>query len=500
MSISKIVPLNVLKNKLKGKKFSLVHGVFDLLHIGHIRHFEEAKKFSDLLVVSITADKYVNKGPSKPVFKQELRSEFISSLTNVDYVYINNSTTAVEIINEIKPNFYVKGVDYKNLKKDLSKNIYKEKSATQKNGGKIVFTDNIQFSSSSLINENLLKYNLVGIKDKKIFKNNCLDALKKIENLNIALIGEIIIDKYTFFTDLEKPSKEMIPAVEEKSNKVFLGGTYAIAKNLSEFCRKIDLFVSGKITKDIEKLINKEKKLFKNINTKIFKNDYQLIEKNRFIGNNGNKVFEIYKKNSKINKLYDDKLNTFLKKKLKNYDLVILADYGHGFVSPELKNIITKKSKFLSINAQTNADNRGFNLITKYKKADCVTIDLPELMLAVGNRDKSISQISEELMKKIKCKNLIITKGKNGIHITSKNKIKNITHYFQPAFNTKPVDTIGAGDVVLGIASLLFKRKTDPDIVAFISNILGALYIKIPGHEKNISKLEVMKSIEHLLK
>ena len=70
MSISKIVPLNVLKNKLKGKKFSLVHGVFDLLHIGHIRHFEEAKKFSDLLVVSITADKYVNKGPSKPVFKQ----------------------------------------------------------------------------------------------------------------------------------------------------------------------------------------------------------------------------------------------------------------------------------------------------------------------------------------------------------------------------------------------------------------------------------------------
>ena len=57
-----------------GKKIVHCHGVFDLLHIGHIRHFEQAKSFGDILVVTLTQDQFVNKGPSRPVFGQELRA------------------------------------------------------------------------------------------------------------------------------------------------------------------------------------------------------------------------------------------------------------------------------------------------------------------------------------------------------------------------------------------------------------------------------------------
>ena len=272
MSKLKIVSLEFLKKKLKHKKFTLVHGVFDLLHIGHKRHFEEAKNYSGLLVVSITADNFVNKGPSRPIFKEQLRSELISGLSCVDYVYINSSETAVKIIEELKPSFYVKGEDYKNLKNDITKNIYKEQKATEKNNGKIIFTEDIQFSSSTLINQNFLSNDLLKIKNKNLFRKDCLESLSKISNLKIAIIGELIIDKYTFCSDLEKPSKEMIPAVEEKNTKIFLGGTYAIAKNLSEFCKKVDLFISGNLTSEIKNLLHKEKKNFKNIELKIFKN------------------------------------------------------------------------------------------------------------------------------------------------------------------------------------------------------------------------------------
>ena len=85
-NISKIV--SVLK--MEGKKISLCHGVFDLLHIGHINHFKEAKSLGDILFVSITADEFVNKGPSKPLFHESNRADFLASIS-----FCDNSTLIV---------------------------------------------------------------------------------------------------------------------------------------------------------------------------------------------------------------------------------------------------------------------------------------------------------------------------------------------------------------------------------------------------------------------
>ena len=104
------------KEKNKGKKIVLCHGVFDLLHIGHIKHFVEAKSLGDILVVTLTPDIYVNKGPNRPAFSEKLRIEAIAALNTVDYVALNQSPTAVSAIKKIKPNIYCKGPDYKNHK------------------------------------------------------------------------------------------------------------------------------------------------------------------------------------------------------------------------------------------------------------------------------------------------------------------------------------------------------------------------------------------------
>ena len=97
----------------KNKKIVLCHGTFDLLHIGHIRHLERAKLLGDILVVSITADQFVNKGPNRPLFNEQLRSEAIAALGFVDFVTINNNPISVQVIEALKPHFYVKGSDYK---------------------------------------------------------------------------------------------------------------------------------------------------------------------------------------------------------------------------------------------------------------------------------------------------------------------------------------------------------------------------------------------------
>lgn len=105
----KIHPLDSLAEKLaslrkKGQKIVLCHGVFDLLHPGHILYFQAARKNGDVLVVTVTQDQYVNKGPGRPVFSQRLRMESIAALECVDYVALNQWPTAVETILKLRPN------------------------------------------------------------------------------------------------------------------------------------------------------------------------------------------------------------------------------------------------------------------------------------------------------------------------------------------------------------------------------------------------------------
>lgn len=128
--------------------FQLVHahGCFDLLHIGHIKHLEEARRLGDILVVTITPDIYVNKGPGRPLFNENLRAEAIAALSCVDYVAINKWPTAVEAIKHIKPDIFIKGSEFRN---NPTPAIIEEEEAVNSIGGKLVFTGGNVISSSS---------------------------------------------------------------------------------------------------------------------------------------------------------------------------------------------------------------------------------------------------------------------------------------------------------------------------------------------------------------
>ena len=155
----KILTLGELSSKSKeyrdsGKKVVLCHGTFDLIHSGHIRYLKSASNEGDVLFVTVTADEFINKGPGRPVFSEVLRAENLGYLDFVDFVAVNNEATAVNVIAEIKPHAYVKGPDYKKMEDDITGKIYDEKNEVEVHGGKIVFTDDVTFSSTSLLNEN----------------------------------------------------------------------------------------------------------------------------------------------------------------------------------------------------------------------------------------------------------------------------------------------------------------------------------------------------------
>lgn len=142
------------KHKSEGKTVILCHGCFDLLHPGHIKHFQAAKQMGDILMVTVTPDVYVDKGPGRPIFNQDLRAESIAALECVDYAAVNKWPTSVEILKALKPDIYVKGQEFEKLE-DKTGKLQKEHKVLEDLGIQIRFTHEVVFSSTKLIKQYL---------------------------------------------------------------------------------------------------------------------------------------------------------------------------------------------------------------------------------------------------------------------------------------------------------------------------------------------------------
>ena len=488
--------------KKNGKKIGLCHGVFDIIHAGHLNHFEEVKKKCDYLFVTITEDKFVNKGPNRPVNNHYFRAKVLESLRQVDHVAINFSPDAVESIKNIKPNFYFKGKDYKG-KKDLTERLSREIKELKKIKSKIIYTESPLQSSTEIINKSfsyimdskLTKY--LEKKNKKKLLQQSLKGLKSIEEKKVLIIGDAIIDQYDFVKPLNKPIKESILATRYLKTDIFLGGVFAAAVNLSQFNNNVSICtVMGK-DKDIALPL---KKFNQKIKSKIFYEPQKVTtRKRRFVESAySKKISEVYfMDDNLLGKANKKKIISYLKKEVNKFDVIILIDYGHGFIDREIYNVLQRKAKFLAINCQTNSANLGFNLITKYPVSNYICIDEPELRLAASDNISNIETIvSKQISKKIKCNNITITRGRNGSFSYMNSKILKT-----PALiSDKVIDTIGAGDVFLVITSLLYSINTGQQVSNIIGNIAGALKVDILGHSKSISKSNFYAVLNHILK
>ena len=178
------------------------------------------------------------------------------------------------------------------------------------------------------------------------------------------------------------------------------------------------------------------------------------------------KLLEFYVINdNELEESQSHELAEHLEKILPNYDLVIVADFGHGMLNEELINLISKKSKFLAVNTQTNAGNSGFNVISKYPKVDYVCLDEREIRLACLDKKSDLIDLIPKVGKKISCNKIIGTHGPHGCIVFSSDILKTV-----PAFSESVVDTMGAGDALLSLTSPLVALGTPIEIVGFIGN------------------------------
>ncbi len=488
--------------KKRGKKVVLCHGVFDLLHPGHILHFEAAKKQGDVLVVTLTKDQFVNKGPGRPVYNQRLRAESIASLGCVDYVALNEGPIAVDLIKKIKPDVYAKGADYENPQDDITGKIKDEQEAVRSVGGRIHFTHEVTFSSTEIINRHYMIYpdqaqEFLEKFRKKYSVQTVVDTLKKLNSLKVLVIGDTIIDEYHYCSPMGKSPKESIVASKFLRAEAFAGGILACANHTAGFCGNVQVVsVLGKENSREEFILDHLKphvkpKLF-------FRDDAPTVVKRRFVWDPFLvKMFEVvFIDDRPLSGKNEKQVHDYLSKVIGQYDMVIVTDYGHGFLSKNLIDLICKKSKFLAVNTQTNSANTGYNTIHKYPRADYVCIDEPEMRLAHQDKFGNLEDLILKTAKSMKCKYVTVTRG----HLGSLTYSKKDGFSQIPIFSKEIVDRVGAGDAFLAVTAPCAAAGVPSDLIGFIGNSVGALAVRIVGNRTAVEPVPLLKFITALLK
>lgn len=490
MGLVKRPEVLVEKIGIKNRKIALCWGVFDVLHEGHLEHFKQAKAMCEILIVGITCDSLVNKGPGRPRFSAETRAKMVAALECVDFVVIGGPLGACEMIDYFWPKFYVKGPDYKNKAEDITGGIYKEEDAIKKVGGELVFTTGKTESSSSLIN-NLFntfteEQNTVINRIKDLGgMNTVVEIFNEIDKQRVVVVGEPIVDTYVFCEPEGISSKSPTISARYTYEENYAGGSMAVANHLADFVKEIHLFApygkelyfqSIKKTQVDRRVIYHENMM----------PNYTTPRKTRYLESDKNqRMFELT--NISNNLTISDEFIKIISS-YSELGSTLLCDFGHGlFVRPWLL------PGFVALNCQTNSSNFGFNPFTKHNDFQYLSIDLKEARVAFHDRTSDANTLFEKIGNKNI--NVSMTLGAAGALYR-----KGLDVYKSPAFADKVVDAIGAGDAYYAITSMLVKVKAPTEMIPFIGNIFAGLKTKIIGNKSSVTKADLFKSLTAILK
>lgn len=468
----------------KGSRVAMCHGVFDLVHPGHIRHLQFAKTKSDILVVSITADMHIHKAEMRPYVPQQLRAENLAALEFVDYVIIDREPNPHQNLKYLKPDFFVKGREYVSGK--VNPKTLEEIKILKSYGGNFIYTPGDFVMSSSKIIEtdhpDLSSEKLMSLMEgENINFSDIENTLKKLKDIPVLVVGDSIIDTYVNTSLLGSNAKTPTFSTRYIDHVEYIGGAAIIAKHLQSAGAKVT-FCSILGNDNLGKKIKKDLKKFKIKDETITLNDRPTTEKKYFISDN----YRLLKVDTIDNSpIIDDVISTIVKK-IKNFKkgIVIFSDFRHGIFHKKSIPLFTKSiNKNILKIADSQLASRWGNILD-YQSFDLITPNEKEVRFALADQDTTIRPLASELYSKARCKYLILKMGSKGL-ITLRRELKNndIRSFFViDALEKNAIDPVGCGDALLAYASLALYRSNNIVIASIIGSISAALESKIDGN------------------
>jgi rfaE bifunctional protein kinase chain/domain len=454
------------------KRVIMCHGVFDVVHPGHVRHMLYAKSKADVLVCSLTADKHITKGAHRPHIPQELRAANLAAFEMVDYVVIDMNDKPLANIGVIQPDYFAKGFEYTSA--GMPPKTAEEAAIVEGYGGEMIFTPgDIVYSSSSLINlaPPSVQYEKLQLVMERY--NVSFDKLRKtvdaMAGKKVHVVGDTIVDSYTQCAMIGGQTKTPTMSVLFERKLDFVGGAAIVAKHVR--AAGADVTFTTVLGKDalhdfvVEDLAEAGIKA-----NAIVDSTRPTVNKNAIVVGG----YRLLKVDTLDNRSISDNILNEMTSKVESVETeaIVYSDFRHGIFN---RRTIPEFIRVLPSGVYKVADSQvasRWGNITEFQGFDLITPNEREARFALADQDSGVRPLASLLYDKSACKLLMLKLGERGMLVCRGADHEQLdSFYVVDSFVEQLVDPVGAGDALLAYSTLSMLVNGD-DAVA---SILGAM-------------------------
>jgi len=321
-------------------------------------------------------------------------------------------------------------------------------------------------------------------------------GLESMLAIRVTVVGEAIVDEYAYCDSVGKSGKEPMLVTRFLHCEEQAGGALAIANHMAEFCGEVRLLTALGEFDRRETFVRAS--LHPNIRpTFITKPASPTIVKRRYLDSYSKaKMLGVYRmETSALSEAAADAFSEGLRRTTSECDLVVVADYGHGLIHRRQVEELTGLATFLALNTQLNADNGGYNTLSKYPRADYACLHEGELRLDARDAHGDLVMLLRRARERIRGQAVMATRGASGTLLHTKEG-----EYECPAFAKSVVERVGAGDAVLALSSAAVCAGLQPDAVNVLANLAGAQAVSYMGNHASIRKEALLTQLDDLMR
>lgn len=465
------------------KKVIMCHGTFDVVHPGHVRHLLYAKTKADILIASLTSDVHIMKGNMRPYVPEDLRAINLAALEMVDYVVIDRDPTPLKNLTVIQPDYFAKGYEY--TAGSVHPKTQEEIDILESYGGEVIFTPgDIVYSSTALIElappAIAVEKLMLLMQGEGVGFDDLRGALQKLKGLRAHVVGDTIVDSYTYTSMIGGMTKTPTMSVHFEKKVDFVGGAGVVAKHLKAAGAEVTF--STVLGDDAYKSF-----VLDDLNT-YGVHCLPIIDPTRPTTNKNAIVAEGYrllKVDTLDNRSISDKIVEQLRRQIGDTrtDALVFSDFRHGVFNrstiPHLTAAIPAGTFRV---ADSQVASRWGNIL-EFEGFDLITPNEREARFALGDQDSVVRPLALELHRRSKCRTVILKCGDRGLITYRSDSPVDFRAFFTVESFAKPVvDAVGAGDALLAYATLALVATKNDVIASILGNMAAAIECEHDGN------------------
>jgi rfaE bifunctional protein kinase chain/domain len=485
------------------KKVIMCHGTFDVVHPGHVRHLLYAKTKADILITSLTADEHITKGNLRPYVPEDLRAVNLAALEAVDFVVVDRDATPLRNLALIQPDFFAKGYEY--TAGSVHPKTQEEIKVLESYGGEMIFTPgDIVYSSSALIElappSIMIEKLMVLMQAENVTFNDLRDTLRKMKGLHVHVVGDTIVDSYTYCSMIGGMTKTPTMSVRYDRKVDFSGGAAVVAKHLR--AAGADVTFSTVLGNDaLKDFVLDDLKSCGVTCLPIIDETRPTTNKNAIVAEG----YRMLKIDTLDNRSISEKIVEQLKRQVSTIktDAVVFSDFRHGMFNRDtIPHLISAIPPGVFRVADSQVASRWGNIL-EFVGFDLITPNEREARFALGDQDSVVRPLALELHKRSKCKTLILKLGDRGIITYRSDSPVDYRAFFAiESFADRVVDAVGAGDALLAYATLAMVASKNDVIASILGNLAAGIECEHDGNwpvtpDQLLKKIDAVEKMVH---